>query len=118
MIHPSYNTGGQVKNITKEKYTFDYQVPEDSVSRKAFLKMNIPEENLIKDSTRDTLLCLHVHRPTPWGYRNEINVNIGTKEKPKLLDVATIEYTLWKPEFKGDSMLSKNIVGLGACPSN
>ncbi len=111
-IHPSYNIGGSVKKITKGRYTFNFQIPEDEVSKEAFLELDIPKENFIRNSTRDTLLSLHVHRPTPWGYRNEINVNIGTHDKPLLLDIATIEYTLWKPIFKGDDALSSNIIGL------
>lgn len=111
-IHPSYNTGGSVAQLTKGKYAFDFAVPLDEISKNAFLEAGVPEENLIPDATRDTLLSLHMHRPTPWGYRNEVNINIGSKESPILLDVATLEYMPWKPKFQGDTCDSKNIIGL------
>lgn len=53
--------------------------------------------------------------PTPWGYRNEINYNIGTKEEPTLLDIATLEYFIWLPVFKNKETY-KNIVGLKEFP--
>src|SRR5690606_1340516 len=89
-IFPSYHTGGKISEVTKGKYVFDFKIPEDSFTKKEFIKLGIPEENLIPDSTRDTFLSLHLHMPTPWGYRNEINYNIGTKENPILLDIATL----------------------------
>ncbi|MBI2044551.1 hypothetical protein HYT23_00680 [Candidatus Pacearchaeota archaeon] len=111
-IYPSYNIGGKVRDITKGKYNFDFTIPEDKISKQGFLEAGIPEKNLIKDKTRNTLLALHIYRPSPWGYRNEININIGPDEKPLLLDIATIEYTIWKPEFKGDNSIASNIIGL------
>ena len=50
--------------------------------------------------------------PTPWGYRNEINYNVGTKEKPKLLDIATLEYFLWLPTYSSKEKVARNINGL------
>ncbi len=111
-IFPSYCKGGDVTKITKGKYTFDFKIPEDILTKEAFLKAGIPKENLIPDKTRDTFLSLHINMPTPWGYRNEINYNIGTKEKPKLLDIATLEYFLWLPTYSSKEKVSKNINGL------
>lgn len=111
-IHSSYNAGGQVSQLTQGKYNFEFHIPEDTISKAAFLESGVQPENLIGDSTRNTLLSLHVQRPTPWGYRNEINVNIGTQDSPKLIDIATIEYLLWRPIFEGDESQSKNIIGL------
>lgn len=110
-IFPSYQKGGKVSVITKGKFNFDCEIPEDKLTKNAFIESGIPKENLIPDETRETLLSLHINMPTPWGYRNEINYNIGTKENPKLLDVATLEYFIWLPIFKGEEN-QKNIVGL------
>jgi len=110
-VYPSYNSGGLVSEITNSKYTFDFQVPEDKISKQAFLEAGIPEQNLIPDKTRDTFLALHVNQPSPWGYRSEICINIGSKSNPRFLDVATTEYTPWKPVFQREYD-SKNIVGL------
>lgn len=111
-IHASYNVGGELKKISDGKYYFDFIVPEDVISKNAFLKAGIPKENLIVDKSRDTFLCLHLHQPTPWGYRNEIYVNLESKEKPNLLDIGTIEYLKFKPLFNGSTQYSTNIVGL------
>jgi hypothetical protein len=111
-IYPTYCAGGKVAELTRGKYSFDFNIPEDKTSKNAFLDRGIPENNLSKDTTRDTFLSLHLHRPTPWGYRNEILVNVGSEEKPKLLDVATVEYCKWRAIYNGHEMNSKNIVGL------
>jgi len=111
-IFPSYQEGGQVSIITEGKYNFDFNVPEDILTKEAFIKAGIPKENLIPDKTRDTFLSLHIDSPTPWGYRNEINYNIGTKNNPKLLDIATLEYFLWFPTYSSQEKVAKNINGL------
>jgi len=111
-IYPSYCKGGDVAKITQGKYTFDFKVPEDTLTKEAFIKAGIPKENLIPDKTRDTFLSLHINMLTPWGYRNEINYNIGTKENPKLLDIATLEYFLWLPTYSCKKRTAKNINGL------
>jgi len=73
----------------------------------------VPENNLREDRTRNTFLSLHFGQPSPWGYRNEVNVNVGTEDRPVLLDVATLGYLLWVPSYKGeDASYSRNIVGL------
>ena len=82
-IYPSYCKGGDIAKITNGKYTFNFKVPEDTLTKEAFIEAGIPKENLIPDETRDTFLSLHINMPTPWGYRNEINYNLGTKENPK-----------------------------------
>ncbi len=111
-IFPSYHRGGKISEITEGKYCFDFVVPEDTFTKEQFIKVGIPKENLIPDSTRDTFLSLHLHMPTPWGYRNEINYNIGTQENPILLDIATLEYFLWEPVYSSETEVSKNIIGL------
>ncbi len=111
-IFPSYHTGGKISEVTNGKYTFDFTIPEDSFTKEEFINAGIPKENLIPDNTRDTFLSLHLHMPTPWGYRNEINYNIGTKENPLLLDIATLEYFFWEPVYSSGEKVSKNITGL------
>jgi len=110
-IYPSYNAGGSVSELTKGKYNFDFIIPEDTLSKESFIAEGIPAENLIADKTRDTFLSLHLNMKSPWGYRNEINYNIGTKENPQLLDIATLERCLWFPKYNGEEK-SLNICGL------
>jgi hypothetical protein len=102
-IYPSYCVGGPVRELTKDrahpdgKYDFDFEVPEDRISREAFLEVGVPLANFIPDKTRTTFLALNIFgRITPWGYRNEVYVDIGKGER-ELLDVGTLEYFLWKP---------------------
>jgi hypothetical protein len=111
-IYASYCAGGSVSELTNGKYIFPFRVPEDSMSREAFLSAEVPEENLIPDTSRNTLLALHLYRPTLWGYRNEVFVNLGTKKKQKLLDIGTAEVLFWKPIFQGDESQAQNIIGL------
>lgn len=110
-IHPSYCTGGRVEDLTAGKYRFDYAIPEDVLSRDAFVAAGVPGKNLIPEATRDTLLSLHLHRPSPWGYRNEIYVETEREGKTVLVDVATSEYFLWRPLFSGGEDAAR-IVGL------
>lgn len=110
-IFPSYCKGGNLSEITNDKYNFNFKVPEDTFTKQAFIKAGIPKENLIPDKSRNTFLSLHVNMKTPWGFRNEINYNIGTKEKPLFLDIATLEYLIWEPIYSGKE-ISKNITGL------
>ncbi len=111
-IFPSYHAGGKISIITDGKYNFDFEIPEDSFTKEEFIKTGIPKENLIPNLTRNTFLSLHLLMPTPWGYRYEINYNVGTKEKPILLDIATLEYFLWLPIYSSKEKISKNIIGL------
>ena len=108
-IYPSYCKGGDIAKITNGKYTFNFKVPEDTLTKEAFIEAGIPKENLIPDETRDTFLSLHINMPTPWGYRNEINYNLGTKENPKFLDIATLEHFLWLPTYSSKEQTAKNI---------
>jgi len=110
-IFPSYCAGGKISEITQGKYTFNFIVPEDKLTKETFIQEGIPKKNLIQDKTRDTFLSLHINQKTPWGYRTEINYNLGTEKNPKFIDIATLEYCLWFPEYSG-SETSKNIVGL------
>ncbi len=111
-IYPSYQAGGKVSKITAGKYNFDFKIPEDKFTKELFIKEGIPWKNLIPDETRDTFLSLHINMQTPWGYRNEINYNIGTKKNPKFLDIATLEYFLWYPTYSSKKKVAKNINGL------
>ena len=106
-MHPKYCAGGNVGDLTGGKYTFDFDVPEDLISKNNFLRIGIPEQNLIPDKTRDTLLALNCYgRPFPWGYRNEIEYNIGDDDNKKnFVDIGTVEYLPWAPIFK-DKIIS------------
>lgn len=108
-VYPTYNAGGNVEEITKGKYTFDFQVPEDEVSKKGFVSIGVPKENCMPDITRDTFLSLHLNQRSPWGYRNEINYNIGTQENPVLLDIGTLERMCWLPTYSGNQERSLDI---------
>ncbi len=111
-VHASYCAGGPVAELTGGAYDLPVVIPPDTLSHDALCGAGVPEENLIPDRTRDTLLSLHVHRPTPWGYRNEIFVNIGTRTTPDLVDVATSEYLTWRPVFEGAHLRRDSIVDL------
>jgi hypothetical protein len=111
-IHASYSAGGRVADLTAGRYPIDVRIPPDVLSREAFLEAGVPGENLVPDATRATLLALHVNRPTPWGYRNEIHVDVGSAGHPRLVDVATSEYFLWRPRFRGETFLHQDIIGL------
>jgi hypothetical protein len=115
-IYPSYHAGGNVKDLTKGKYDFDYNVPADEMSKRIFLEQGILERNIIPDKERDTFLAVKLQRedprgknsnpiPTPWGYRNEININIGTGESPTFVDIGTIERLVWKPSYDRNNKL-------------
>jgi hypothetical protein len=117
-IYPSYFAGGKVVDLTKGRYPFDFNIPEDEVSVEEFLGVGIPEENLIPDRTTDTFLAVNLKREeqnwgvstvyTGWGYRNEIHVDVGPKGNKILLDIGTFERFYWRPIYKGD-----RIIGLG-----
>ncbi len=111
-IHASYSAGGRIADLTGGAYGFGGLIPPDQLSRDAFLAAGVPEANLTADATRGTLLALHVHRPTPWGYRNEVHVDMGVPGRPRLIDVATAEYLLWRPRFRGSEPRREDILGL------
>jgi hypothetical protein len=115
-LYPSYSVGGSVAEITEGKYTFPFIVPEDTLSKDTFVESGVPRENLIADQTKDTFLALQIGgMKTPWGYRNELNYNIGTKEEPKYIDIGTLERCLWFPKYLGEEKAS-NINGLEELP--
>jgi hypothetical protein len=111
-IQASYCAGGRVADLTAGRYRFDGEIPADALSRDAFLAAGVPEANVTPDATRATLLALHLHRATPWGYRNEIHVDVGTPGRPRLIDVATAEYFLWRPRFRGPEPQREDVVGI------
>jgi len=111
-IYPSYCAGGSVRELTKGKYRFDFQIPEDSFSKEAFLESGIPEKNLIPNRTRDTLLSLNLSTGhIAWGYRNEVEV----KTKDKLIDVFTIENFMWDPVYDKDKIIGLEPISYTLC---
>ena len=111
-IHASYSIGGVVAELTAGRYCFDQQIPPDQISREALLEAGVPEANLSPDATRTTLLALHVHRPTPWGYRSELYVQVDAPTGQQLVEVASLEYFLWRPRFRNPLPRRDEIVGL------
>jgi hypothetical protein len=111
-IHASYSAGGPVAELTNGRYRFAEMIPPDHVTREALLSAGVPEANLLPDTTRATLLALHVYRPTPWGYRSEIFVDPGQSAGRGLLEVATAEYFLWRPRYRKSDPGPEDIVGL------
>lgn len=111
-VHATYSAGGGIADLTGGAYRFAGEIPPDALSRDAFLAAGVPEANLTPDRTRATLLALHVHRPTPWGYRDEIHVDVGVPGRPRLIDVATAEYFLWRPRFRASEARREDILGL------
>ncbi len=119
-IYPSYCTGGSVRDLTGGKYCFNYNIPKDEISRKAFLEAGIPEENLIGDRTRDTFLSVNLRKEEQsggvslayngWGYRNELNILMRNK---KLLDVGTLERFAWTPDWQGEQIIGLNDTDCG-----
>jgi hypothetical protein len=94
-VYVSYCSGGEVINLTAQKYVFNKNIEPDPFYSD-WLKLGILEENMIPDKTRDTLLSLrNYYRPSPWGYRNEIFY----KHEGKLLDIATVEHLCFEPVF-------------------
>lgn len=94
-VHIAYCGGGKVSDLSNGKYTFDKNVPRDPFYDE-WIRVGIPEKNMVCDKTRDTFLSLRNYsRPSPWGYRNEIFY----KHKGKLLDIATIEHLCFEPVF-------------------
>lgn len=94
-VFVAYCAGGKVSDLTDGKYTFDKHVDPDPFFED-WIDAGIPKENMVSDTTRDTLLSLRNYsRPSPWGYRNEIFY----KHNGRLLDIATIEHLCFEPVF-------------------
>jgi hypothetical protein len=111
-LHVSYSAGGRVAELTAGRYQFEQPIPPDSLSQEGFLAAGVPPAQLQPDSTRATFLALHVHRPTPWGYRNEVHLEVERTGRTELLEIATVEYFLWRPRFRNGQSSPKAIVGL------
>lgn len=92
--------GGTVKQTTKGKYDFAKELPKEQLATEIWLDVGLNNNN-IEYTNRETFLALNLQRPTPWGYRNEIFVKVDNG----LLDVATLEYLIFKPEFKKDKIV-------------
>jgi len=118
-IFPTYQPLRKLSEIPqkrKEDFPFDFIIPEDEIGKQVFLDLGIPEKNIIEDYSGATLLRLYLSKrtpnglrkiPSPWGYRNEININLGTKQKPKLIDIGTLERMVYKP-----IIVKEKIIGL------
>jgi len=94
--------GKSIKQATKGKYKIDKKIEKDNLSINEWIKIGLPKDNILLDKSRDTFLALHIHRPTPWGYRTEILYKLKNKE---FIDLGTIEYFPWKPVFRKDKIV-------------
>ncbi|MDP2812594.1 MAG: hypothetical protein Q8O32_02785 [bacterium] len=100
-IRISYFQGGDVSQVTKEKYKLNFKLPTDE-TREFWKQHGIQEKQFIPDESRDTLLALNVFGlPTPWGFRHEINY----LHNGKLLDIATFEYLFYRPIFNNNTLV-------------
>jgi hypothetical protein len=100
-LRVSYFKGGNIKNATDGKYTFDYKIPLDK-SITFWQRNGLLKNQLIPDSSRTTLLALNVYGlPTPWGYRQEVLY----EHKGKLLDIATVENLMYAPVFRDNKIV-------------
>lgn len=98
----SYFAGGNVKEVTRGKYDFDFELPADNTIS-YWKKFDIKNDQFIPDKSRDTLLALSVFgHPTPWGFRHEINY----LHEGKLLDIGTFEYLLYRPIFQDKKIVN------------
>ncbi len=114
-VYPSYCGGGKVAELTNGKYSFDYEVVEDQVSKIAFLESGVPERNLTQDKSRDTFLSINLKKEeqgrgislaySSWGYRNEVNLSIY---EGRLLDIGTLERFAWTPRWEGEEIIGLN----------
>ncbi len=94
--------GENIPQATKGKYEIVKEIKKDNLSINEWTKLGLSSHNILLDKTRDTFLALHIHRPTPWGYRTEILYKL---ENGDFLDLGTIEYFPWKPVFKKDKII-------------
>ena len=95
-------SGGNVAEVTKGKYLINKNIDKDSLSIKKWTSLGIHKDNILMDNSRDSLLTLYLHRPTPWGYRTEILYKLSNEE---FLDIGTIEYFPWKPLIKDSEII-------------
>jgi len=91
-IYISSCKGGKSKEVTNGRYDIKKEIPKEELAVKIWKEVGAKN---IKITNEETFLSLNMQRPTPWGYRNEIFVKIDGR----LLDVATLEYLLFKPIF-------------------
>lgn len=92
-IRISYFNGGNVSQVSKGKYDFNFDLPPDSTVE-FWTTQGIKSDQFVADKTRDTFLALNVFGlPTPWGFRHEINY----LHDGKLLDIGTLEYLFYRP---------------------
>lgn len=114
-IFCSYQRKGSVQDITKDKFTFNATIDEDEIGKQVFLDLGVPISNVQPDSEGAALLSLNLFQrrenggqwrvPSPWGYRNEININLGTKDRPKWLDIATLERFAYRPIVENEKII-------------
>jgi hypothetical protein len=110
-LYVKVSKGGDISKITNGKYNFKKVIPPDNLAKQLWLSLGLKESHFIYDDTRDTFLALNSFgRVSPWGYRNEILYDIGKgKEEKDLLDIATLEYFLWKPIIDNDKIIDIEI---------
>lgn len=118
-IFPTYQPAMKLSDVPiktqNSKYSFEFNIPEDKLGKKVFLELGIPEENITPDYSGAPLLQLNLSKrcergimrvPSPWGYRNEINFNLGTLANPQFLDIGTLERFAYKPLFDNEKIIS------------
>jgi hypothetical protein len=117
-LFPTYQPSANLRDVPSKKrnydYPFDFKIPEDAIGKNVFLDLGIPEENITPDYSGSTLLRLYLSKripggliriPSPWGYRNEIDIDVGTKNNLRLLDVATLERATYKPVIRDNTII-------------
>lgn len=101
-VYISSCKGGKSKEVTNGRYDIKKEIPKEELAVKIWKEVGVKN---IKITNKETFLSLNMQRPTPWGYRNEIFVKVDGK----LLDVATLEYLLFKPIFKDEKIVDIEI---------
>lgn len=106
-IYVSCFAGGKVDEVTEGKYKINKYIRPDKLSIEMWKKLGLKKSNIILDHSRNTLLALCIlKRATPWGYRNEVLLDISENSKHKeLLDIGTVEYFIWEPVLKGEEIV-------------
>lgn len=114
-IFCGYQPACAVQEVIKDKYRFNTWIDEDQIGKQVFLDLGIPKDNVQPDYSGTSLLSLNLFRrtigggqirvPSPWGYRNEININLGSKNHPRWLDIATLERFAYRPIVEQDEVI-------------
>jgi len=100
-LYIKYFSGGNIKDVTENKYNINKEISPDKLGTKKWGELGLNEKNFIPDKTRDTFLALYLGRPTTWGYRQEVLYEFHGE----LLDIATVIYNVWEPIMRGDEVI-------------